>query len=102
MEATTEDHTNQNTQRESPVPVVIFVKHSCTQGWGNIVENGAKRWQEPEDKGVFCERVSPTNVRSCSLKVSPMCLSKRERNKDDIREDAKQDGAKASTLHKDL
>lgn len=47
---------------ESPVPVVIFIKHSCTQGWGSIAENGAK--------DVKSQRMREFAVRLCLLLMS--------------------------------
>lgn len=40
-----------------------------TQGSGNTRENGAKKLQEPKEKGVCCEVLSPSSVRSYTYEI---------------------------------
>lgn len=49
---------------------------------------------ESEDEEVCYERLSPSNVRSYSPKVSPISLSKHEPKKDVMNRHAKVDGEK--------
>lgn len=57
-------------------------KHSPTEGSGNIDEEGTERFLESENHRVCCEIVASKSVRSCSLKVSPTCLTQCGLNKD--------------------
>lgn len=58
---------------------------------------------ESEDQGVYCEIVSPSNIRRCTHKVSLIRLPKCQLNKDGINRQAKWKGGaqEASTLQKD-
>lgn len=49
---------------------------------GIIAEEGAKRFYEPEEQGIFSETVSPKNVRRYTHIVPPTWLPKHELNKD--------------------
>lgn len=53
----------------------------------------ARRLQETEDQGVFCEAVSPRNLREASpMKVSPRWLRKHNLNKDNSNKHANVEG----------
>lgn len=69
--------TNQNTRSQSPVPVDTFTTHSLTYG----SEDRTESLQMAEGFGVFCEILSPNNVRSYTLNVSRMRLPKNELKK---------------------
>lgn len=59
---------------------------------GIIVEVEAERFQEAEDKGVFCETVSFRSVWSYTPEVSTTWLSKYDLSKDDTNRHADMDG----------
>lgn len=60
-------------------------------------EERAERVEEPEDQGICCGVVSPTNAISYTHNISPTRMAERELNKNDTRRHDK-----ASTLHREL
>jgi hypothetical protein len=57
-----------------PVPINKFTKQtnkeSCTQHSRIMEEEWTERLEEPEDKEVWCEILSPTNFKSYAHRIS--------------------------------
>lgn len=55
---------------EFPASTETSTKQLHTQGLGSPSEGGQARVKELEDRDVYCETASPSNVRSYTHKVS--------------------------------
>lgn len=93
MQSSTEKHDQSKHSVVESIPSGNIYKHSLPSGSGKVAEEGHKECKSQIT--VFCEIVSPRNVRSYTYKVSPILLLKHELKKNDTNGHARLGGEKS-------
>lgn len=83
-----------------PVPMDTSAKAPGT--CGSFAEERMGRLLKPENRGIFCEIVSASNVRTDIHKFPPTRLPKHELSRENNSGRDKVDEGKTMTLHKEL